>query len=269
MSSLLAQGMTDEQSKEYGASIDNLGSSELDLTDTIQKIEKNVGQVKVNKAMKFLEDVVEDPSIELNREYEYWKDMCENKCPGALKDAEAAYLRNKSGEHYEDSLRKKYAEEFEKFRTDHTKKFRKLLEEIYILEETRNVSKIYRNRLGELLDYKTDFNKKNQKRIDKYKGITSTNDRKTFYEDQQLNTLKSIHTWFSVIYWLLFVGYLYIVLWRQKKYKSYKAWFIILFFALVPNILLPYTIALITHIVETVRNSWNKTGPKNIYMNIK
>ena len=128
---------------------------------------------------------------------------------------------------------------------------------------------IYSKRMKQLYKELLEKNEEYKKNISNYKADVATNDRKTYYENEEIKNLKDIYDVLVIIYWISFAVFCIMALFIAKKYKDYRVWLIIVFFALIPNVLLSLIAIGLYDIKEFITNTLSQHLPKNVYVNLK
>ena len=148
------------------------------------------------------------------------------------------------------------------------------LEYMEIIDKVKSMIKayvsqtIYHKRMRQLYKDVLEKNGTYKKNIANFKAEVSTNDRKTYYEEQEISKLKNISSIILVIYWISFSVFCIISLFVAKKFKDYKVWILIILFALLPNFLIQFLI-FIFYKLSRFLSGLSADLPKNVYANIK
>ena len=114
--------------------------------------------------------------------------------------------------------------------------------------------------LGDLTDQYVDKNKVLKQNIDKELSDVETNERKVFYESQQIETIEEWKYIIKLIYWVAVVLYTLVFLY-DGMYKSVKNVAILACF-----IIYPYVIGYILNKLIFVFKFLNKSIHKNVYL---
>jgi hypothetical protein len=108
-----------------------------------------------------------------------------------------------------------------------------------------------------------------KEQADKNKSLIYTNDRKTFYEDQQI---ENIYYWRRVIialFWILFLSLCINVLFLKKKYDDYKTWIRLFIVALFPFYIIPFIQKIILKIYHLLIDVKDMLKIKDVYIDLK
>lgn len=160
--------------------------------------------------------------------------------PEELNEAERKYFTFVHGEPwYDNFLKKKYEVSADsladKLTQEHNKKHQRIMQSInkYQAETT------YSKHMGELLDKYTDSNDNLERNIDSDRGATETNQRKTYYYEQDIENIQGWNKFFRTIYWFLVVVFvLYSILFKMQ-FKNVKLWVMLGCFIAYPYIATP------------------------------
>ena len=144
---------------------------------------------------------------------------------------------------------------------------------IYFIIQSLFVSNLYIKRITDLMDRLVLENTNLNSKIDRLSSNVTTNDRKTYYEEEQITNIGTWKTYILYIYWLLFIVYCVVALIFKNKILCYKTWIKILILALVPMIIFPLLKKLILfnyYLTNKITDMFNlKDIKKNVYKNIK
>ena len=143
------------------------------------------------------------------------------------------------------------------------------LKEIKTQINKYNSETIYSEKMEKLLERLLSENLSFKEQADKNKSLIYTNDRKTFYEDQQI---ENIYYWRRVIialFWILFLSLCINVLFLNKKYDDYKTWIRLFIFALFPFYIIPFIQKIILKIYHLLIDVKDMLKIKDVYIDLK
>jgi hypothetical protein len=139
-------------------------------------------------------------------------------------------------------------------------------------EKTENTSEMIQQYSGLLNNYEYIVelynnylvkNKELEGEIKKMDSDVLTNNRKTYYEDQQIDVLNSYYWLFLILYmivWLLFIIFIFVFPSRLTKFKLIGIGFLLLIY--------PHVATEIFILIYKIYNSITSVLPKNVYKNI-
>ena len=159
-----------------------------------------------------------------------------NVAPEELENAEKNYYVFKEGTvDYNKLLLARYEKSAVKIKNKSILNHRNHIKELNTLDEDYKAETLYQNRMKELLKKLLEENRLLRIAIDKEKGARVTNDRKTWYEDQQTNKIKSYTPILRGLYFVLLIVYIifggYI---DRKEYKDWRIWLMVVIYILFP-----------------------------------
>lgn len=196
------------------------------------------------------------------------------EAPDKVKVAEKEYYISMNGsEFYNNVLKDRYNTEILDESTKIIDEQTNNLTTFNSLVNDYDISNVYIKRITDLMNRLVLENTTLNNKIDSISSSVTTNDRKTYYEEQQINYVGTWKTYILYIYWLLFIVYCAVALILKNKILCYKTWIKILILSLVPMIVFPllkkfilfkyYLTNKITHMFDL------KDIKKNVYKNIK
>jgi len=139
-------------------------------------------------------------------------------------------------------------------------------------EKTENTSEMIQQYSGLLNNYEYIVelynnylvkNKELEGEIKKMDSDVLTNNRKTYYEDQQIDVLNSYYWLFLILYmivWILFIIFIFVFPSRLTKFKLIGIGFLLLIY--------PHVATEIFILIYKIYNSITSVLPKNVYKNI-
>ncbi len=131
-----------------------------------------------------------------------------------------------------------------------------------LLDNYKGLYTSKQNTIDLLSKYKKE-NKELEKDTDDYVKIAETNDRRVFYENQEINKLKKYNSILSIIYWVTFALLIVIIIYNgyYSNFKLLKV--VVLFF------IFPHSFNLIFNLLSKVGRFIYKRLPRNVYLNTK
>jgi hypothetical protein len=178
------------------------------------------------------------------------------------------YIETKGRVFYNNVLEKKYRQEA----TDNTKKYKEEYEtitsDIIDLITEYDSSVIYFNRLIDLYNKVKSENVELMNKHDYLKGSVNTNNRKTFYENQQIDSLGKWKYRIQLLYWAIFIVIFIKTMFIQKEYKNYKAYIKLFLIAATPYLFIGIIIYLILAVKNTYYSIKKYMGIKDVYTDI-
>lgn len=155
--------------------------------------------------------------------------------PDILTESERQYYTFKGGEEeYQRFLFQKYTAEINKITETQLTNHNNYINDILKLIEQNITEYKYALPMNSLINYNKYFNKHMTTNLDKEKGETLTNERKISYEYIELDKLKNIKLFLIILFYFLLINYIFFGIILGNKYKSFKHWFIVLNYALLP-----------------------------------
>ena len=181
--------------------------------------------------------------------------------PENLTEARKNYFTYAFGDKYNNEFNEKlYTEQGKTMIDKLTKQHNENVNEIDAIIADYESGFIYANNMGDLTDQYVDKNKVLKQNIDKELSDVETNERKVFYESQQIETIEKWKYIIKLIYWVAVVLYTLVFLY-DGMYKSVKNVAILACF-----IIYPYVIGYILNKLIFVFKFLNKSIPKNVYL---
>lgn len=138
-----------------------------------------------------------------------------------------------------DTLLNKYNNEIKEIITNDKIIFHNKKKNLLLLLDYYNNNILLDNKLNELIEIKLIENNKLIQNIDKINGTINTNERKVYYTEQQLNTVKNIKK-----YTMRYIFFVYILIFLsififQKERFNYTTMIKFLILLLIPLLLIP------------------------------
>lgn len=192
----------------------------------------------------------------LHRAYLDAKSNVEN-APNELQLAEKEYYVNVKGEqYYDDLLEKRYNSEAQNGKVTRTNKYKALIKQLKILNQDYDIGVI---NLKQLILLRNKLIKENvflKNKIEKNISSILTNDRQTYYEVQQIDTVSMWTNLFHVFYWLVFICFAIIHLVVKKKYMNIYIWLKLIGLVLLPFFGISLFINFITFLINVGNLIW-------------
>lgn len=170
----------------------------------------------------------------LNSKSEY------NKLPNEIVENEKNYYTLDKGEKYykDNILKTRYDDHIRKYKNTEYAKLTEVKSVLDALVENYYSDTVAESRIDQLYE---DVSKKNQALkldVDNYYKKTFTDERKVFYEDQEIDNLKYYRTIITIAYYVLIVFYIVFGSFFAKgDYKKWKSWLIIVVYIAIPYLL--------------------------------
>jgi len=238
----------------------------------IQKELQNAGipQNKLNSLLKMLDNQIKcGPVCQKNQRDENLKRMYDNavtnyaEAPFKVKNAEKKYYETTKGSaFYDDMLKDRYSNEIKNKSIQLIKEHKDKVDEIKLSISNYETQVIYSSKIEKLLKKVIIENDYLRENVDKYKASVQTNDRKTFYEDQQIQNLDKWKNIIFKIFWILFILLVINVFVIKQKYFDYTIWIKLVLLLIFPFYLFP----LIYHFLIKIKN---KMYLKDVYTDLK
>ena len=179
------------------------------------------------------------------------------------------YEATKGSVFYNDMLKERYSKEIKDIAMKSIKQHGDNVKEIKTQINKYNSETIYSEKMEKLLERLLSENLSFKEQADKNKSLIYTNDRKTFYEDQQI---ENIYYWRRVIialFWILFLSLCINVLFLKKKYDDYKTWIRLFIVALFPFYIIPFIQKIILKIYHLLIDVKDMLKIKDVYIDLK
>ena len=248
--------------------IDNVLTKTDELTTTVKKavtyaknITDTANGTKAEKARQNTLKILANKLKKATNNY--------NLAPEELKNAEKNYYEFKEGPvDYNNLLLSRYEKSAGKIKKKSIINHKSHIKELNTLQADYEAETLYKDRMSDLLNKLVEENRILRDALDKEKGASVTNDRKTWYEDQQTNKIKSYTPILKGLYFVLLIAYIifggYI---ERKEYKDWKIWLMIGIYILFPFILYWFVVQLFA-LYRSLSDFYKKKGPKNVYLNL-
>jgi len=200
-----------------------------------------------------------------------YKDAKQNvtDSPFELTTAEKNYYEFTEGDDgYNQMLLNRYTKSAKTMKKQSLEKHAKVMDEIYLLEQDYDATKLYEKRMNELLEIKMKELKTLENVVDTDISTTQTNDRKVIYEDHEYGTLHNTRKWTLAIYYFLVPCYLYFgKFFSEQKYTDITTWFLMILYCVFP-LLINFIVGILFYLKHQMAYYLNNKAPKNVYENI-
>lgn len=235
--------LTPDQEKLLSIEAGNLQNAGASMPVIIDMINNMAAQLSCDSACqkRKQEDKLRKKWIDSLNQYE--------KLPQTIKSNEKNYYDFAKGDSYykNDILKPKYEKQAynlvkdeHKYLEDTTKNFNSLVNGY--CDDKKSI-----NRLKQLEEDLVEKNEYIREKIDDYYKTTLTDERRVYYEIQEIDRLKKYTFILKVIYYILIGLYVfYGPFFRKEYYKSLKQWSRLFFYITLPYIILPIVIFLTT-----------------------
>lgn len=183
--------------------------------------------------------------------------------PENLTEARKNYFTYAFGDKYNNEFNEKLYTKQGKVMIDKlTKQHNENVNEIDTIIADYESGFIYAKNMGDLTDQYADKNKVLKQNIDKELSDAETNERKVFYESQEIETIEEWSYIIKLIYWVAVVLYTLVFLY-DGMYKSLKNVSILVCF-----IIYPYVIGSILNKLISTFKFLKKLFPKSVYLSL-
>ena len=188
---------------------------------------------EINKILKMAEtDLQCDKACEREKKIKYFKNRLNKSkdlylsLPETISKNEEEYYKVKKGEAYYKNhiLRDKYRSLIEKYRHEQLQKIGHFNNDTDMVLSNYKSAQLYKSRIKELYDDRLKLNKKLKREINNSKKRITTDTRKIFYEDQEIDGLLTYRKFLYITYFIL-IPILFIVFLIKSKFipeKQYK-----------------------------------------------
>jgi hypothetical protein len=189
--------------------------------------------------------------------------------PNKLINAEKNYYVETQGlDYYNDIMTEKYVIDVQSDSDNRIKEHKGKILDLKSTSANYSNSVKYHERMEEFLIKLTEEGDELKKKIEKLKATTLTNDRKTYYEDQQITSVSSWIKIINYLYWIVFIVLCVKLFVVNKNFE--KSTFVLLFLlAITPKFLIPLIILVLKFIYEKLIGLINFFKIKDAYADIK
>jgi hypothetical protein len=253
--------------------------SDLQQQRLIERELRNAGlpQNKLNSILASIDEQVKCGPVcqkmqrdqNLKRSYE---DALTNYKEGPYRVREAEknyYVAAKGAAFYNDMIKERYSKEIKEMAIANIKEHKNNVEEIKNDISQYESELIYSGKLKNLLNNVVADNEELRENIKDYNSTVYTNDRKTYYEDQQIENLNRWRRIIIILFWIIFVAYCVNLLILKQKYGDKFSWIKLLVVALVPFYVVPFIQKIILWIYHLLLSFKDMLKLKDVYIDIK
>ena len=163
-----------------------------------------------------------------------------NELPDRIKEDEKNYYLEADSEEYyrDDILKVRYREIFQKFKNNKVKQLDEVKDNVDKDLENYRSEKIAEARMEQLYRESVKTNEALKRDIDNFYKKLITDERKVYYEDQQLDNVEYYKKFIIILYYSLLALYVFIgpFIW-EKKYMSILVWVLMLLYVAFPFVL--------------------------------
>ena len=183
------------------------------------------------------------------------------QAPLKLKESEKNYFVYTKGEgYYRNMMRERYKQTAQKDKRELLDNHKEKIERLNNLLQEYDDQKLYNKRINDLFNkYETEKDHIDKEK-DFYVKTKNTSDRKTYYENQQIETLKKWNKVFFVLYWILFCILAVVLLFIKGMFRDVKTW--ILLFILIGY---PFAASYVLKFIRSITSFLMGFFPKNVY----
>jgi ribosomal protein L17 len=212
-----------------------------------------------------------DDNCQLNKLKSAYEIAQQNRldAPKRFEQAEKEYLKKLYGEtKYSEEMKTRYSNEIERIINSKTKKFNENKNELLNLINNYNTSIIYSEKIDELYNKLNEEKKKLESDIDKYKSTNNINNRKAYYNENQINSLSKWNVLLKSTYFIIFAILAFKLIYQNKLYGNKYTWFLLIFLLLLPYLIIPIISKIIVILFDWSSNGENKSAItilKNIF----
>jgi hypothetical protein len=189
----------------------------------------------------------------------------EQVAPLRLQNAKKYYYIYKEGRpYYNDMIEKEYKQKVDAIANQITEKFNEEIENANTMNGFYNNIQMNSENTIELYE---DYLKKNaemQQIIKTSHGDVLTNDRKTYYETEALDRLKTWYTILSSLYWVLFIAFVISLFLSPSNLSRTKQILLVIFFVIYPFIVHK----VVLYFYKYFNTLLIKNTEMNVYMNL-
>lgn len=160
--------------------------------------------------------------------------------PQQLSDAEKKYYQTVFGSvTYNEMLEERYLNEIIKLNEIEMSNTTIQKNEILSLINDYKTSIIYLEKIDELYDKLQEENEKYKKDIDDYISNNNTNNRKTYYTENQKSSIETWNLFFKILYFMIFITLTVKLLYIEKLYTNKFTWIVLFLLVLLPFLIIP------------------------------
>ena len=234
-----------------------IGKQQIQTTQTLNELIK-----KSNEQTACGPDCQKQKKIrDLKTKYESAKKNI-TKGPENLAEARKNYFVYAFGDKYNNDFNEKL---YTKEANDKVKMMEKQhsenVKEIQSLIDDYESAYVYKDNMGDLSQKYENENKSLKKKIDDNEKEKATNDRKVYYENQQIDNIKYYKSLIKIVYWVTLILYTFIFLY-DGFYKDLKMDAILILLYIYPFVI-DKVISKLIFVISYLKQYL----PKNVYLN--
>lgn len=194
-----------------------IGKQQIQTTQTLNELIK-----KSNEQTACGPDCQKEKKIkDLKSKYESAKKNL-SQGPENLADARKNYFVFAFGDKYNNDFNEKlYTKEANVKVNNMKKQHNENVKEITSLIDDYESAYVYKSNMGDLSEKYKDENQSLKKKIDNNEKEKATNDRKVYYENQQIEDIEYFKSLIKIVYWVTLILYTFIFLY-DGFYKDLK-----------------------------------------------
>lgn len=178
------------------------------------------------------------------------------------------YMETKGGAFYKNVLEDRFKREAIENSKNYKEEYETIKTEIIDLITEYDSSVIYFNRLIDLFNKVKKENTDLKEKYNYLKGSVNTNNRKTFYENQQIDGLDKWKYRIQLLYWAIFIVIFVNTIFIQKQYKNYKVYIKLFIIAATPYLFIGIIKYLILFVKKAYYSIKKYLGLKDVYTDI-
>lgn len=169
---------------------------------------------------------------------------------------------------YNEILNDKYEDEIKTITQDEKNNFNSQKNTTLLILENYDKNILLNNKLNELIERTLIDNNELIEKIDNLHSTINTNERKVYYNDQQINNLQKWKKYTLRILFLFYVLLLAIILIVKKNNVDYKLFAKFLILILIPLLLLPIITRVILTFYNFINDDAGNMGPAQLISKI-
>lgn len=178
------------------------------------------------------------------------------------------YVETKGIEYYNELLKKRNITESSNYSKNYENEFKDIVSNIVQFIEDYNSAVIYFNRIIDLYNKVNYENNELKKKLDDLHGNINTNNRKTYYEDQQIDRLAKWKKIIYILYFSIFFVLCVTVLFIQKRYTDKVLYIKLFFIGITPYLLIGIIKYIVTYLYEFYLHIKKSFALKDVYLDI-
>jgi len=189
--------------------------------------------------------------------------------PNKLNDAEKKYYLSIYGQaEYNDLLMNRYKREIYDKNANALNSFNNKKENILLLLEQYNKNILLNDKLNELINITLKDNNEFIDKIDKIDTNINTNERKIYYDDNQVNRLKFFKKIMVYILLVSYIIFLIILLFSKKELLNYKIVILFTILLIIPLFFIPIITRIVLIVYNWISNKDTNTSLSSFLLDI-